>query len=329
MQHRLTDVHENLYTLELYLREQSERIGPGLRSVLLSIALAGKCIARSVQRARIEDVIGGAGDTNLHGESQQKLDIMANELLKYVLEDNEKIAVVASEEEDEALVLRTRNEGGRYCVLFDPLDGSSNIEVAVGIGTIFSVLPNDCADGQTADSVLQPGRNQLAAGYVLLGSQVVMVLTTGMGVDMFVLDPTLGEFVLVEKSLRIPDSKKIYSINEAYVENYPDPGFRKYLDHVHRDGYTGRYIGSMIADVHRTLIKGGVFIYPALKSHPKGKLRLLYEANPMGMLVEQAGGRASTGRGSILDVLPGELHERTEVIMGSSEEVELVEKFIG
>jgi len=221
------------------------------------------------------------------------------------------------------VVLRRRSEGGQFAVLSDPLDGSSNIDVAVSVGTIFSVLPNNQEDATTANAVLQPGRNQVASGYVLYGSSVLLVLATASGVDLYVLDPSLGEFVLVKAGVTMPTEKKIYSINEAYWNDFSD-GLRDYLEFAHAAGYGARYIGSMVADVHRTLLKGGVFIYPATDKSPKGKLRLMYEGNPMAYVMEQAGGAGSAGAGRIMDVEPEALHERTPVICGSSGEVEQV-----
>jgi fructose-1,6-bisphosphatase I len=233
------------------------------------------------------------------------------------------VGVLASEEEDAAIVVRPRSDGGEFVVLFDPLDGSSNIDVAAGVGTIFSVLRNEEADEETAKAALQPGHRQVAAGYVLYGSSVLMVLTLGDGVDMFVLDPMLGEFVLVKERVTIPDTKKIYSINEAYREDFPE-GIQRYLDHAHSSGYALRYIGSMVADVHRTLLKGGVFLYPPTAKAPEGKLRLMYEGNPMAMVIEQAGGVAGTGAQRILEIHPAELHQRCPVVLGSSGEVDVV-----
>jgi fructose-1,6-bisphosphatase I len=320
-------VQENLSVFETHLRGRAPAVPEALIEVLSAIALAGKSIAQKVRRARIEDIVGEVGNTNVQGEAQQKLDVISNELLKHTLAQCAHVAVIASEEEDEALVMRPASQGGAYTVLFDPLDGSSNIDVAVGIGTIFSVLPNDAPDDATARSALQPGDAQVAAGYVLYGSQVALVLTTGDGVDMYVLDPALGDFVLVSERLILPDEKKIYSINEAYVDHFPAE-YRAYLEHAHGDGYTGRYIGSMVADVHRTLIKGGLFAYPTLTSHPEGKLRLLYEANPMAFVVEQAGGLASRGGARLLETKPTAVHQRTPVILGSRREVEKLESFL-
>ena len=208
-------------------------------------------------------------------------------------------------------------------MLADPLDGSSNIDVAVSVGTIFSVQRHDRSDAEIEGSAVQAGRKQVAAGYILYGSSVVLVLSTGRGVSMYTQDPLLGDFVLVKDGIRVPATNKTYSLNEAYVNDFED-GLKGYLDWAHGAGYGARYIGSMVADVHRTLLKGGVFLYPGTKKAPEGKLRLLYEANPMAYVMEQAGGAASTGRGPLLDVAPAKLHQRIPVVLGSAGEVEHV-----
>lgn len=305
--------------LSLALRDSPE----GLAEVIGAVAAAGRTIARLVQRARIEDIVGDAGGSNVHDEAQQKLDVIANDELIERLFACPSVAVCGSEEEEEARVVRPASEGGRYAVLFDPLDGSSNIDVGVGVGTIFSVLRNECADDRTADSLLQAGSRQVASGYVLYGSQVALVLTTGRGVDMFVLDPDTDAFIRVMEGVEVPAEKKIYSINEAYTDLFP-AGIQAYLAECHAEGYGCRYIGSMVADVHRTLLKGGVFLYPETTKNPKGKIRLLYEAGPLGFVIEQAGGVASDGRTPILDVPAEGIHQRTPIIMGSAREVERV-----
>lgn len=316
---------DNLDTLSEYLRAAKERNGTGdAADVIEAIGLATKAIAHKVRRARIGgDVIGAIGATNIQGEEQQKLDVVSNDLMIHCLSRCPHVGVLGSEEEDEVVIVRPASAGGAYCVLFDPLDGSSNIDVAAGVGTIFSILRNNESDEDTAKAALQPGSAQVAAGYVLYGSSVLMVLTLGHGVDMFVLDPELGEFVLVQKSLEIPHEKKIRSINGAYRFDFSE-GYQSYLKWTELNGYGSRYIGSMVADVHRTLLKGGVFLYPATTKAPGGKLRLMYEANPMSLLVEQAGGAAVTGDGRILDVLPTQIHQRTPVVLGSAGEVDKV-----
>jgi fructose-1,6-bisphosphatase I len=312
---------DNLLTLGRHLRAQKE-IG-ALAEAIEGIALAGKAIAHRVRRARIDDVIGDAGGVNLHGEAQQKLDLLSDQLLTESLRACPAVALYASEEQDGAVVLRTRAAGAEYCVLADPLDGSSNIDVAVSVGTIWSVHRHDRPDAEIEQSALQAGRRQVAAGYILYGSSVVLVLSVGRGVSMYVLDPLLGDFVLVKDAVRVPATNKTYSINEAYVNDFDD-GLKAYLDWAHGAGYGARYIGSMVADVHRTLLKGGVFLYPGTKKAPEGKLRLLYEGNPMAYVIEQAGGLASTGKGPLLDVTPSKLHQRTPVVLGSAGEVEHV-----
>jgi len=314
---------EKLPTLHARLRERETP--PPLAEVIEAIVLAGKAIAYKVRRAGLDGVIGELGVTNVQGEVQQKLDVLADDLLLERLRGCASAALYASEEREEAQVLRPRSQGGAYCVLVDPLDGSSNIDVAVPVGTIFSILPNERPDAETARAALQPGSRQLAAGYLLYGSCVALVLALPEGVDFFVLDPQLGEFLLVERDLRIPDATRIYSINEAYRDDL-EAGLRHYLDFAHASGYSSRYIGSMVADVHRTLLKGGVFLYPRSTRAPQGKLRLLYEGNPMAFVIERAGGLGSTGSGRILEVSPEALHQRTPVILGSATEVEHVTK---
>lgn len=316
----------NIMSLQSHIL-QGEANSPGSTGdftwILSAMSLAAKAIAHKVRLARIEDVLGDMGGSNVHGEAQQKLDVIANDILMTCLGNRPSVAVVASEEDDEPTLLRRGADGGKYCVVFDPLDGSSNLDVSVGVGTIFSILRNDPAISSAVETLCQPGTKQVAAGYVLYGSSTVFVLTTGRGVDMFVLDPSIGSFVLVKSQLRVPETGKIYSVNEANKKTFP-VGFSKYLDWAHENGYSSRYIGSMVADVHRTLLKGGVFMYPPTKKNPEGKLRLMYEANPIAMIMEQAGGAAITGTkaGRILDVQPTSIHQRTSVVLGSAREVE-------
>jgi fructose-1,6-bisphosphatase I len=312
---------------------QGEAASPGSTGdftwILSALSLAAKAISHKVRMARIEDVLGDAGDSNVHGEAQQKLDVIANDILMTCLGNRPSVAVVASEEDDRPTLLRRGADGGKYCVIFDPLDGSSNLDVSVGVGTIFSILRNDPSIADAVETLCQPGSRQVAAGYVLYGSSTVFVLTTGRGVDMFVLDPSIGSFVLVKRDLQIPRTGKIYSVNEANKKTFP-AGFSTYLDWAQDNGYSSRYIGSMVADVHRTLLKGGVFMYPPTKKNPEGKLRLMYEANPIGMLMEQAGGAAITGTsaGRILDVQPTSIHQRTSVVLGSADEVAAVARHL-
>ncbi|MHC4108856.1 MAG: class 1 fructose-bisphosphatase, partial [Planctomycetota bacterium] len=274
------------------------------------------------RRARIEDVLGTLGTANVTGDEQQKLDVIANETLLRALGRRAGVAVLASEENDKPTILSAK-EDRPYCVLFDPLDGSSNLDACVSVGTIFSILQHGAGADPVEASLLQPGREQLAAGYILYGSSCVFVLTTGNGVNLFVLDPAVGAFMLVQQNLRIPEQATSYSINEAYRAQFPK-GFQNYLEWVHTQGYSSRYIGTMVADIHRILVQGGVFMYPPTTKNPQGKLRLMYEANPMAMIVEQAGGKAYAGTQRILDIQPEALHQRTSVIMGSSAEVDHV-----
>ncbi len=295
--------------------------------IISAISLAGKTIANKVRRARLDDVLGSVGTENIQGETQQKLDVIANEVLLRCLGSRGSIAVIASEEDEEPLILRTGSEGGKYCVLFDPLDGSSNLDIAVGVGTIFSVLRNDSEIANSERTVCQKGLQQVAAGYILYGSSTIMVLTTGNGVDMFVLDMAIGSFLHVKSGLRIPPGNHTYSVNEAYAEQFPT-GYRTYLQWAHENGYSSRYIGSMVADVHRILMRGGVFIYPPTRRNPGGKLRLLYEANPMAMVIEQAGGLAFSEGQRTLEIQPTELHQRVPVLLGSPDEVECVRRLL-
>jgi fructose-1,6-bisphosphatase I len=321
-----------IVTIQSHLLAEQSRI-PGstgtLSWILSAVSISAKIISAKVRCARLEDVLGEAGSGNVQGEQQQKLDVISNNVLLRVLGGREGVAVIASEENEEPVILRDDRQGEhRYCVLFDPLDGSSNLDVCGGVGTIFSILRHDPAvDGQRA--LLQPGSAQVAAGYVLYGSSTVFVLTVGHGVDMFVLDPAVGAFMRVERGLRTPAASKSYSVNEGNRRSFPD-GYQRYLDWAQERGYSSRYVGSMVADVHRILLKGGVFLYPPTSKAPAGKLRLMYEANPMAMLMEQAGGKALAAPGQrILDVQPKDIHERVPVVLGSAEEVDHVVAQLG
>jgi fructose-1,6-bisphosphatase I len=317
-------VRDNLTSIQAHIL-QEERRHPGASGdfsmIISAISLAGKAIAAKVRRANLEDVLGAFGTTNVQGEGQQKLDVIANEIIMKCLGDRVSVALLASEEDEEPTILRRGGEGGKYCVLFDPLDGSSNIDCAMPVGTIFTVLRNDPTIKGSVETVCQAGRDQVAAGYVLYGSATIMVLTTGSGVDMFVLDHSVGSFLLVRRGVRIPKSAKTYSVNEANALQFP-AGYRRFLDEVKASGYSSRYIGSMVADVHRTLLAGGLFMYPPTTSKPDGKIRMLYEANPLAFIIEQAGGMAYSGLKRTLDLKPAELHQRIPVAMGSPEQVD-------
>jgi len=321
MEHNWTS--DNLTSLQSHILAEEQKCegATGEFSWILSaISLATKAIGNKVRCARIEDMIGEVGAENVQGEMQHKLDVISNELILRCLGDRDNIGILASEENETPFFLRKRTEGGKYAVLFDPLDGSSNIDVSVGVGTIFSVLR--LPEGGTKEAaILQEGNRQVAAGYVLYGSSTVLVLTTGNGVNMFVLDQAIGSFVLVEAGLQIPSGNNTYSINEAYTAGFSG-GVRSYLDWAHQNNYSSRYIGSMVADVHRTLLKGGVFLYPPTNDKPDGKLRLMYEANPMAMITEQAGGKATAQGDRILDIHPKGLHQRTGVVLGSTDQVD-------
>ncbi len=317
-----------LVTIQSHILAQQARFPEStgtLSWVLSAISISAKMIAAQVRRARLEDVLGSVGSQNVQGETQKKLDVIANDILLRNLGGRQGVAVVASEENDEAMVLRAQDDGEtRYVVMFDPLDGSSNLDIAGGVGTIFSILRKDRRSSKMEDSLLQPGMRQVAAGYVLYGSSTVMALTIGDGVDMFVLDLAIGAFVRVAEGLKIPPRSKCYSLNEGNRLTIPE-GYQRYLNWAQENGYSSRYVGAMVADVHRIMIQGGVFMYPPTKKAPQGKLRLMYEANPMAFLVEQAGGKALAAPGQrILEVQPTEIHQRTCVILGSSEEVDLV-----
>jgi fructose-1,6-bisphosphatase I len=324
-------VTDNLVSLQSFILEEEARYprATGEFSWIISaISLAAKIIAHKVRHVRLQNVLGDDGVTNVQGEEQLRMDAIANEVIMRVLGGRSSIAVLGSEEDEEPTILRRGHEGGRYCVLFDPLDGSSNLDTAVGVGTIFTILRNDPNIPGAVETVCQPGSQQVAAGYVLYGSSTVFVITTGYGVHMFELDAAVGSFMLVKRDLKMPARKKIYSVNEANTDGFPQ-GFQDYLKWAHAEGYTSRYIGSMVADVHRTLVNGGVFLYPPTKKHPSGKLRLLYEANPMSFLVEQAGGASITADGRrTMDVQPQQLHERVPLVLGSRDEVEAVAKFV-
>jgi len=299
--------------------------------LLSAVTLATKIISDHVRRAGLIDILGTTGATNVQGETVQKLDVIANETIAACLGYRPNVGIMVSEEDDEPRILRDPGKSARYIVLFDPLDGSSNIDVNVSIGTIFSILHQreDVTNGDVMEHILQPGYCQIAAGYVIYSSSTVMAYTTGDGVHMFTLDPSIGAFRLTREHVTMPETGRTYSVNEAYAAQFPE-GIRNYLDWTKTEesgGYGLRYIGSLVADFHRTLIKGGVFLYPPTVKAPDGKLRLLYEANPLAFIAEQAGGAATDGSQRILDKVPTALHERTPLIIGSRGEVDRVSSF--
>ncbi|MGJ1431843.1 class 1 fructose-bisphosphatase [Sphingobacterium spiritivorum] len=306
-----------------------------LSRLLRDIGIAAKVVNREVNKAGLADILGDAGQTNVQGEGQKKLDVYADEQFMKALNHGGECCVFASEEQDEAIYLdSTVSKDAKYIVCIDPLDGSSNIDVNVSVGTIFSIYRRKSVnDRATLSDILQKGTEQVAAGYIIYGSSTMLVYTTGKGVNGFTLDPSIGEFCLSHPNIKIPKSGSIYSINEGNYIKFPQ-GVKDYIKYCQVEDastgrpYTSRYIGSMVADIHRNLLKGGIFLYPTTLSHPDGKLRLMYECNPIAFIVEQAGGKASTGQGRILDIVPCELHQRCPAFMGSPEMVEKVEEFM-
>lgn len=317
----------NLTSLQTFLLSEERRYphATGTYTMILSaMSLAAKFIAARCRRARLEDVLGSMQGENVQGETQQKLDVIANEALVRALGSRPGVAIVASEEDEQPIVLSQDTTGERpYVVLFDPLDGSSNLDVCGNVGTIFSILQHDRRASAIEDSAVQPGVNQVGAGYVLYGPSTVLVLSTGNGVQMFVLDPAIGSFLLVDDDVRIPRAKKSYSMNTANLASCPE-GYRRYIEWANSEGYSMRYSGAMVGDVHRTLMQGGVFLYPPTEAAPNGKLRLMYECNPMAMLVEQAGGKSYSGLERTMDISPDTLHQRVPVVLGSPDEVDHV-----
>jgi fructose-1,6-bisphosphatase I len=321
----------SVVTIERFIIEQERQFPQAtgdLSGILYDIALAGKMIANKVRRAGLADILGAAGATNVQGEVQQKLDVFANETIVKALDHGGRLCAMGSEEEPEMIPIPERFATGKYAVLFDPLDGSSNIDVNVPVGTIFSVLRkvSDHPRGALSD-LLQPGHQQVAAGYIIYGSATMLVYTTGNGVHGFTLDPMLGEFLLSHPDMRIPERGRYLSVNDAYEPYWTEPVknvMRRFrgLDG-QREGMNVRYVGSLVADFHRNLFGGGIFAYPANTKSPKGKLRLLYEASPLAMIVEQAGGAATDGLTRIMDLAPTELHQRTPLYIGSKADVEL------
>ena len=299
-------------------------------ALMTSLTLAAKIISREVNMAGLVKILGGTGETNLHGDSVQKLDIFAQETICRAMSHNGHLCAMASEESEDIIPLPAGSKKGKYVLMFDPLDGSSNIDVNASIGTIFSIHRKVSTNGEdgSLEDCLQKGSTQIAAGYFIYGSSTMMVYTTGNGVHGFTLDPSLGEFLLSNENIRTPARGKIYSINEGNMHSW-DAGTRRYIEFVKEDRkdrghpYTLRYIGSLVSDFHRNLLKGGIFLYPG----PKGKLRLLYEASPLAMVVEQAGGAATTGAQRILDVQPTSLHQKVPLIIGTREDVEEYTQF--
>jgi len=301
-----------------------------LSALMNRIALAGKIIARRLSRAGLmEGVLGFTGDINVQGESVKKMDVYANDVFISVFKQSGLVCRLASEEMEKPYYIPENCPIGRYTLLYDPIDGSSNTDINLNLGSIFAIRQQEGQDTDgTASDLLQNGRKQIAAGYILYGPSTMLVYSIGKGVHSFTLDPSLGEFILSDENIQIPNHGSIYSVNEGNFWQWEE-SIREYIRYVHRtEGYTARYGGAMVGDVHRVLVQGGVFLYPGTVKKPEGKLRLLYESAPLAFLIEQAGGRASTGTQEILDVAPEKLHQRTPLIIGSKDDVALVESFI-
>jgi len=317
----------NVITLTRFVLQEGRKAqGTGeLTTLLNSMCTAIKAISTAVRKAGIANLYGIAGSTNVTGDQVKKLDILSNDLFINMVKSSFTSCVLVSEEDDHALIVDP-DARGKYIVCFDPLDGSSNIDCLASIGTIFAVYRKTTDDEPSEKDALQSGRHIVAAGYALYGSATALVLSTGQGVNCFMLDPAIGEFILVDRDIKIKKKGKIYSLNEGYAQHfYPDVTEYLQKKKYPEDGsapYGGRYVGSMVADVHRTLVYGGIFLYPANVKSPKGKLRLLYECNPMAYIMEQAGGMATTGTMNVLDIQPDSIHQRCPVVMGSPDDVQ-------
>lgn len=327
-------MESRLITIERFILDQQPEYAMGEFTYLLyDIALAAKAISAKTLRAGLVDILGEAGSRNIQGEDQQKLDVYADRVIAQLCGYTGRLCVMASEEHEDIIPIPPQYQRGRYVLIFDPLDGSSNIDVNVGTGTIFAIFR--CLSWEERgrlEDCLQPGRELVGAGYVLYGASTMLVYTTGNGVHGFTLDPDLGEFLLSHENMQIPEPPKYYSANHSYFQKWT-PGVQQYVRWLQgRDGspakLSERYIGSLVGDFHRNLLTGGVFIYPGQVGQPQGKLRLLYEAAPLAFLAEQAGGYASTGRQAILEVTPPSLHHRVPLFIGNRWLVEKAEEFI-
>ncbi len=323
--------HSGLITLEQFIVDQQslyKDAGGSLSRIFRSLELAAKVVNRDVRKAGLVDILGNHGSTNTHGEEQKKLDVIANEVFIAALSKSGEVSVIISEENDDPVFIEGC-ENEKYIIAIDPLDGSSNIDVNASIGTIFSIYRrSNATQAPTAEDCMQKGKHQVAAGYIIYGSSTMLVYTTGLGVNGFTLDDSIQEFCLSHANIQIPQDGKVFSVNEGNYADFPE-GIRNYIDYCKvkdkdtNRPYGARYIGSLIADFHRNLLKGGIFLYPATENTPNGKLRLMYECNPMAFIVEQAGGMASTGQGRILDLVCTDLHQRAPIYVGSSNMVEL------
>lgn len=322
---------------EFIINKQSEfKYSSGeLTRLINSIRLAGKIVNHEVNKAGLVDILGTAGEENIQGEDQQKLDVYANEVFIKNLVSREIVCGIASEEEDDFISIQGNNKKNenKYVVLMDPLDGSSNIDVNVSVGTIFSIYRRITPVGTpvTIEDFLQPGKNQVAAGYIVYGTSTMIVYSTGHGVNGFTLNPAIGTYYLSHPNMQFPDKGYIYSVNEGNYVHFPK-GVKEYIKYCQEEKddrpYTSRYIGSLVSDFHRNMIKGGIYFYPSTSKSPNGKLRLLYECNPMAFLAERAGGKASDGFNRILDIKPTELHQRVPFFCGNKDMVETLETFM-
>ncbi|RZP16985.1 MAG: class 1 fructose-bisphosphatase [Flavobacteriales bacterium] len=320
---------------EFIINKQSEfKYSSGeLTRLINSIRLAGKIVNHEVNKAGLVDILGTAGEENIQGEDQQKLDVYANEVFIKNLVNREIVCGIASEEEDDFISIQGNNNENKYVVLIDPLDGSSNIDVNVSVGTIFSIYRRITLVGTpvTIEDFLQPGKNQVAAGYIVYGTSTMIVYSTGHGVNGFTLNPAIGTYYLSHPNMQFPDKGYIYSVNEGNYVHFPK-GVKEYIKYCQEEEedrpYTSRYIGSLVSDFHRNMIKGGIYFYPSTSKSPNGKLRLLYECNPMAFLAERAGGKASDGFNRILDIKPTELHQRAPFFCGNKDMVDKLESFM-
>lgn len=297
-----------------------------LSQLLRDIALSAKVVNREINRAGLINLGGLTGTQNTGGEEQKKLDVLANIRFSRALKKGGEVCAIISEEEENIIEV---NINSSYIIAIDPLDGSSNIDVNVSIGTIFSIYRriSDVGSPVTLEDVLQPGKNQVAAGYILYGSSTMLVFTTGMGVNGFTYDPSLGEYFLSHTNMKFPKEGKIYSINEGSYNSFPE-GVKNYIEDCRDNGFSGRYIGSLVADFHRNLLKGGIYIYPSTANNPNGKLRLIYECNTLAFIAEQAGGKATDGINRIMDIVPAEIHQRVPFFIGSKEMVDRAKELI-
>ena len=334
-------MNKKFITLYRHIIEQERKFPEAtgqLSDLLADIALACKLISLEVNRAGLLGILGFTGGENVHGEQVKKLDVYAHDTLVRSMEASGHLCAIASEESENFIPVKEQYMGDRpmskYIIHFDPLDGSSNIEANISIGTIFSIYKRKSKSGPgTLEDCLQRGVEQVAAGYIIYGSSTVMVYTTGQGVHGFTLDPTVGEFLLYHENIKIPKRSRTYSVNEGNYSKW-NPNLRKYIDDLKQTDidkgrpYSARYVGSLVADFHRNLLYGGLFMYPGDSKNPNGKLRLLYEANPLALIVEQAGGRASDGKNSILEIIPLDLHQKTPLYIGSEEDVNELEKYL-